>query len=108
MPEFVIGERRAETRTHGPSLPGGYSLAAPGMRTVEIVDASISGVRLRTESALRPGHSITVRHRPDATRSELAMIAVVLRCSVYRLGRSGITFEAALRLLPPPTGKGGA
>lgn len=104
MEVFVLGERRHEPRAGADAVPTGFSIAAPGLRVVDIVDVSASGVRLRTASALRPGRSITVRHRASALRTEQARVAHVLRCWVYRLGRSGVTFEAALRLLPPDTG----
>ena len=100
MADFVIGERRHEPRADGDAVPRGYSIAAPGLRVVDVVDVSRSGVRLRTASILRPGRSLTVRQRIDTHRAEQSRVAMVLRCTVHRLGRSGVTFEAALRLLP--------
>ena len=99
MADFVIGERRREPRTDGEAVPHGYSIAAPGLRVTDVIDVSASGVRLRTTTALRPGRSMAVRHRTDAHRAEQSRVAMVLRCSVHRLGRAGVTFEAALRLL---------
>ncbi len=104
MADFVIGERRHEPRAEGDAIPRGYSIAAPGLRVIDIVDVSSSGVRLRTASALRPGRSMTVRQRCDAQRADHPRAAMVLRCSVHRLGRSGVTFEAALRLWPGEQG----
>ena len=100
MADFVIGERRHEPRAEGEAVPRGYSIVAPGLRVIDVVDVSASGVRLRTASALRPGRSMTVRERSDAQRTEQPRSALVLRCSVHRLGRSGVTFEAALSLRP--------
>lgn len=104
MADFVIGERRHEPRADGDGVPRGYSIAAPGLRVVDVVDVSASGVRLRTASILRPGRSLTIRRRCDAHREDEARVAMVVRCSVFRLGRSGVTFEAALRLLPSGAG----
>lgn len=104
MADFVIGERRHEPRADGEAVPRGYSIAAPGLRVVDVVDVSASGVRLRTASILRPGRCLTVRQRSDAQRAEQFRVATVVRCSVHRLGRSGVTFEAALHLLPVDAG----
>jgi hypothetical protein len=98
MADYVLGERRRERRTPAVDLAGGFSLSVPGMRGLEVVDASASSVRVRTTSPLRPGRTLPMRVRPDAQRLEKPVVATVLRCSVYRLGRSGVTYEAVLQM----------
>lgn len=105
MAEFVLGERRTEVRLPGHALSGQFTLSAPGLRLVEIVDASSSGVRVRTLGALRPGRTLGVRMRRDARAAEEVVTATVLRCWVQRLGRTGITFEAALHWRDPGDGR---
>lgn len=99
MTDYVLGERRREPRTVGVDLADGYSLTAPGLRGVEIVDASPSSVRLRSAAPLRPGRTMAMRHRPEAHRLEKQVVATVLRCSVFRLGRSGVIYEAVLQFV---------
>ncbi len=100
MDDFVLGERRQEPRTSGHALPPTFLIVAPGLRVTDIVDASASGVRLRTSVPLRPGRTLVLRRREDAQRPEQALVGLILRCWVQRLGRAGVTFEAALRLTP--------
>lgn len=108
MTDYVLGERRRELRTVGADLADGYSLTAPGLRGIEIVDASPSSVRLRSAAPLRPGRTMAMRHRPEAHRLEKQVVATVLRCSVFRLGRSGVTYEAVVQFAAAPMPGGGA
>lgn len=108
MADYVLGERRRERRTVAADLADGYGLAAPGLRGIEIVDASPSSVRLRSAAPLRPGRTMAVRHRSDARRLEKQVVATVLRCSVFRLGRTGVTYEAVLHFAATPASGGGA
>jgi hypothetical protein len=94
--DYVLGERRGEPRTNGADLPTGYALSAPGLRGIEIVDVSPSGVRVRSTTPLRPGRTLTLRHQ-SVGRPERQVTATVLRCSVFRLGRASVTYEAALQ-----------
>jgi len=45
---------------------------------------------------------MAMRHRPEAHRLEKQVVATVLRCSVFRLGRSGVTYEAVLQFGATP------
>jgi hypothetical protein len=94
--DFILGERRREPRAIGEDVPDGFTLVLPGVRAVEVLDSSSSGVRVRTPTPVRPGRLMTVRCRdrtgaPDRTRN-----ALVVRCWVQRIGRGGVTYEAGL------------
>lgn len=107
MSAYVLGERREEARTPADALPAGFVLVVPGVPGLEIVDASRRGVGVRSRSMLRPGRSVALRHRPGAQGHERACRATVVRCEVFRLNRTGIVYEAGLRLAGIEDGRGG-
>lgn len=101
MSHFVLGERRREPRLVAEHLPVGFLLTVPGSRSLELVDASPSGARLRTHVALKPGRAVSLRRRSGDRQAEHQVTAMVLRCWVHRLHRTGVTFEVAVRFQVP-------
>lgn len=96
MSDFVLGERRLLTRWYGGEIPDGLSVSVPGVRSVDVVDASPGGVCIRGPAALRPGRTLTVRYRERAGSAERQRQALVVRCWVYRIGRHAVVYESGL------------
>lgn len=108
MENVAVDDRRGEPRSGGETLPAAFLVSAPGLRVLDVVDASASGIRLRTMVPLRPGRTIALKRRQDEHGPEQSFVAIVLRCWVQSLARSGVIFEAALSLAPPANTPGGA
>lgn len=96
MHDFVLGERRHVTRWTGGDVPEGLHVSVPGVRSVEIVDASPGGVCIRGPAALRPGRVVVVRYRDRTNGLERQRQALVVRCWVHRLARTGVVYESGL------------
>ncbi len=96
MVDLVINERRREPR----ALPGAVEPPrgpqVPGARVLEVVDVSAHGLRCRLGHPVRPGRSMPLR-LPEGG-GMVVVAAWVVRCSVCRVSRHGVQYEAAWSL----------
>lgn len=95
MTDFVINERRRESRVQAPA---DSLVQVPGARVLEIVDRSAHGLRCRLSSPVRPGRTMSLRMQGAGGT---AVTALVVRCEVCRLSRSGVQYEAAWAVQAP-------
>jgi hypothetical protein len=96
MADFVINERRRETRVAAPTDP---VVQVPGARVLETVDKSRHGLRCRLAGPVRPGRTMSLRVAAGA--STAVVTALVVRCEVCRLTRAGVQYEAAWTVQVP-------
>ncbi len=92
MRAHVIGERRAEERSVAASTPGLQEPQVPGARVIDLLDTSPHGLSCRLAHPVRPGRTMKLR-LPGAG----VVQALVVRCEVARLTRSGVQYDAAWR-----------
>ncbi|HTU99884.1 MAG TPA: PilZ domain-containing protein [Luteitalea sp.] len=95
MTTHVIGERRREARMDASSRPGAMP-HVPGVRVIEVIDASAHGLRCRIAHPVRPGRTMPLRLAGHGDRT--VQQALVLRCEVCRLTRLSVQYEAAWAL----------
>jgi hypothetical protein len=90
MAEHVIGERRREPRRSPTAHVEWAEPQVPGARVIDVLDVSAHGLRCRLAQPVRPGRSMALR-LPGAG----VVQALVVRCEVSRLTRSGVQYDAA-------------
>ena len=96
MSDFILGERRHVARWPAGEIPEGLNVSVPGVRAVEIIDASPGGVCIRGPAALRPGRTLVVRYRDRVGGAERPRQAFVVRCWVHRISRHAVIYESGL------------
>ena len=99
MATHIIGERRREVRLAATAAVGARVPHIPGVRVLEVLDASPHGLRCRIAHAVRPGRAMPVKLAGQADRN--VQQAFVVRCEVCRVTRLGLQYEAAWMLERP-------
>lgn len=101
MATHIIGERRREPRTGGAETSAPRLPHVPGVRVLEVIDASRHGLRCRIARPVRPGRAMPLKLAGQDARD--TQQAWVVRCEVCRVSRHGVQYEAAWALeLPWP------
>lgn len=93
MADLVIGERRREPRRSPSAHEAAIEPQVPGARVLEVLDVSRHGLRCRLAHPVRPGRTMGLRVQRGGTRPPLQ--AAVVRCTVVRVSRHGLQYEAA-------------
>ena len=99
MATHIIGERRREPRTSAADTSVLGRPHVPGVRVLEVIDASRHGLRCRLARPVRPGRAMPLKLAGPNDRD--TQQAWVVRCEVCRLSRHGVQYEAAWALEQP-------